>query len=108
MVSMACWSSPRQRYSGAQPRASGSELDGQGLQPAQRRGLPPLQLRVGQAQTRHALEQRAQRELTLHAGQRGSEAEVNAEPEGDVAVVGACDVEPVRIREVGRIPVGRS
>jgi len=73
----------------------GLEHHGKRFEPAERRGLPPLALWPGQAQPRHPLEERSDGELALHAGQRGAEAEVDSEAEGDVAIVGAGDVETV-------------
>jgi hypothetical protein len=50
--------------------------------------------------------QRGERDLGLHAGQRPAETGVDARSEGQVAFVGAVDIEPVGVGEPGRVAVG--
>ena len=63
---------------------------------------------AGQGQPRQVGEQRGQRRLQLDPGQRRAEAEVDAGAEAEVRVGGAAQVEPVRVGEHRRVPVGRA
>src|SRR3954452_23472118 len=71
--------------------------------------VTPVQLvgGYGQAQLGEPLEQRGERQLALHPGEGGTEAEVDAVPEGHVPVVGPLEVEPLGVREVSGVAVGR-
>src|SRR5215472_10732069 len=54
------------------------------------------------------MKERTQGNLALHASKRRSDAEVDAEAERHVAIVGAGEVEPVGIGEMAGVPVGRA
>lgn len=54
----------------------------------------------------HAFEQSAQSDLPLQPRERGTQAVVNALPEGQVAVFLAPEVEPLRLVELRFVPVG--
>src|SRR6478609_12006375 len=69
----------------------------------------PPALRLGrELQVGEGLEQGRQRLAELHAGQRGAEAEVHADAEGQVGVGVAVDPELVGRLEDGRVAVGRT
>ena len=62
--------------------------------------VTPVQVldRNGQAELGEAVQQRAERELAFHAGQRRAEAEVDAVAEREVPHVRSIDVEHLRLR----------
>ena len=96
---------PRQHLGGG--RHAGARTTGRSARPrmtnsGRRRGSR------AELQGRRPVEQRAERRLELHPGQRRADAEVDAGAEGDVRVVGAADVEGVGGREHRRVPVGRA
>ena len=68
-----------------------------------RSGLVVVDLPVGEA-----LQHLVERDPALQAGQRGTQAEVDAVAEGEVATDVAVDVEAVAVREVALVPVGRA
>ena len=51
-------------------------------------------------------EQPAECKLTLHAGERGTETEVDAVPERDVVEIRTIDVEDLRLAKSSRVAVG--
>ena len=53
-------------------------------------------------------EQGVEGDLPLHPGQRGTDAVVDAPAETEGCVVGAPEIEPVRVLETVRIAVGRT
>ena len=57
--------------------------------------MTPVEIvdRAGESELREAVQQRAERKLPFHPGQRRAEAEVGAEPERDVVVRLPGDVE---------------
>ena len=63
---------------------------------------------AAELERRRPVQQRAERGLQLDPGQRRPDAEVHAGAEGDVRVVGAADVQGVRLGEHGRVAVGRA
>src|SRR5512144_1742231 len=105
--------SPRSRRQFEVPLMSdvlptGSHRERQLFQPAQEPARPPPQLLCAQFDAGEAAQQRGNRDLGLEPGQRRSQAEVDALPESNMAVVAAGDVELVRVREHRGIPVGRT
>ena len=74
-------------------------------EPADVGGRQPLEAEHPVA--REAAEQLLQRHPGLEPGQRGAEAEVDPVAEGEVALVGAVDVEPVGVDERPVVAVGR-
>src|SRR5215510_14074169 len=65
-------------------------------------------LLAGQRQVRQPAENRFKRKLALHAGQWRAETEVRRPSEGEMAVILAAKVQPVRIGEAIRVAVRRS
>src|SRR5689334_11191772 len=65
-----------------------------------------FQILAGQLDLMHSADEGADRDLRFHAREVGAEAEVDAAAEGEVAIVGACDVEAVGIGKARRIAVG--
>src|SRR5437588_2433113 len=78
------------------------------LQPAYEQALVVFQVLARQREVRRAVEERAQRDLALHAGQCRSDADVAADAEGEVPVVLTAEVQPVRVGEDARVAVGRA
>src|SRR5262245_33436111 len=88
------------------PRAS-PQRDGKRAHSSEHDGVEPLRRAAApRTEIREARQQRRQRELPLEPGQRRAETEVDAVAEGEVAVLRASELEPVRLAELGRIPVG--
>src|SRR5215217_9465897 len=102
---------PRKVISGpymAKPMDSGSGRDTQGLQAAQDVGRLPGR-GGGRGQLRQAAQQGPERQLQLQAAQRRPQAVVDAGPEAEVlGGLLAAQVEAVRVREDGRVAVGRA
>src|SRR5262249_13956719 len=67
--------------------------DGQCLDAAQHLGLAPLHRVGGERQRREPAGEGAEGDLAFEAGERRPQAEVDAEPESDGAIVGAAPVE---------------
>src|SRR5207248_10656872 len=86
--------------------ASSSEADGERFQASEREALAVLRTGRGQRELRQPLHERVDGDLALHARERGAEAEVDAPAEGDVAVVGARDVETVGVGKLCGVAVG--
>src|SRR6266545_3863068 len=80
-----------------------SKHNPQSFQATQSGGLTPLRRRGCVLQPRH---EGPDRDLTLQARQRRTEAEVDAEAERDVTIVAPRDVEAVWIGKVSRIAIG--
>src|SRR6185436_11935869 len=87
------------------PRAS-PQRDGQRSHSSEHQRVEPLRRATPQAKAGEAGQQRRQRELPLEPRQRRAEAEVDAVAEREMAVVRAPEVEPVRLPELSRVPVG--
>src|SRR5437660_1483210 len=82
-----------------------SEADLERLEAAQREALPEHRPLGGQRQAGHPPQEGVDGDLALHARERRAETEVDAEAEGDVAIVGAGDVQPVGLRELRGVAV---
>src|SRR2546426_6314012 len=72
---------------------------------AQSQVCPPDQPAGLEGEAGQTPQQSLDRNLALDARKRRAEAEVGSPRKGDVSVVRASDVEPVRIRKPFRIPV---
>ena len=77
------------------------------LEPAQKQSGPPAQGYGCQARTREAPQESVQGDLSLHPGERRSQAMVHAAPpEGEVPVRIAREVEDVGVLEIPLVTVG--
>ena len=63
--------------------------------------------RPGEPQLRQASRDRAEGDLPFQLGQRGTEAEMDAIAQSDVAIGLAGDIEGVRLGKLGWVPIGR-
>jgi hypothetical protein len=85
-------------------QASRRDENAKHLRAAQEGEPPPFEPLIGEAQARKPAHQLPQRDLRFESGERCTQTEMVAEPKGEVVVVGACEIEAVRVRV--RVAVG--
>ena len=66
-----------------------------------------LVIRHRQAELGEPTQQRPEGQLTLHPGERRTEAVVDPVSEGEVAALGSLELELVRVDVASAVPVGR-
>src|SRR5688572_21345701 len=104
-------SAPRSFLAAMLPYASLSSVsagaDGEFLESTQDVARLPLRLPL-QSQLGHPLQQGSEGDLEFQLRQRRTEAEVDARAEGDMRVLGASQVQPIRVGKDCRVAVGRA
>src|SRR3954454_4217629 len=86
-----------------------AERHRQRLQPVDAAREPALPGHLaGEGEPGEPAQQRAERDVGLHPGQRRAQAVVDAVAEREVRVVAPRDVEPLRLGELGVVAVGRA
>jgi hypothetical protein len=86
--------------------AHGPKPHGQSLHSAQHDRVLPFECIGCELQVLKPREDARERDLRLDPRERGAQAKVGAVAEGEVAVVGALDVEPVGVGKAPRVAVG--